>query len=341
MSVTVIRPGLASTFQDCGRHGHQHLGMPVGGAMDLRAHQLANLIAGNAADVATLEITLLGPTLRFDAPALIAMAGADLSPRLNGLPAALGRPLVVHAGDILSFGERRNGVRCYLAWHGGIDLPWVMGSQSTYLRGGLGGFEGRALRKDDVLHMKSALRPDALEALENDLNARAIYLPATLANNPRPALRVMRGPHTPLFTEEAWNDFLNSSYRIANESDRMGYRLQGPTLALKENRQLLSECATFGSIQVPADGLPIVLMADRQSIGGYPKIGHVATVDLPQLAQQMPGEEIRFEEISLAQAQQLDNLREEALARLESSLEGMRARIARCVAGAPAGWLQA
>lgn len=334
MSVTVLRPGLSGTFQDCGRHGHQHLGIPVGGAMDLRAHQLANLIAGNDRDLATLEITLVGPTLQFNSAAVIAMAGANLSPSLNGVAVALGRPLVVQPGDILSFGERRDGVRCYLAWHGGIALPSVLGSQSTYLRGGLGGFHGRALMKGDVLPLNRPLRADTLESLAADLNAMSIYLPSTLANNPRTRLRVMRGPHTELFTDEAFHALLNSPYRIANESDRMGYRLQGPTLPLKESRQLLSEGVSLGSIQVPADGLPIVLMADRQSIGGYPKIGHIATVDLPQLAQRMPGEEIQFQEISLAQAQQLDNLREEALARLATSLEGMRTRIARCVSAA-------
>lgn len=331
MSITVIRPGLASTFQDSGRHGHQHLGVPVGGAMDQRAHQIANLVAGNAHDTATLEITLSGPTLRFDAPACIALSGADLSPALNGRPAPRGRPLIVHEGDVLSFGERRSGVRCYLACHGGFDLPLILGSQSTYLRGALGGFEGRALRKGDVVPLRTALRADALERLAADLGDMSIYLPSTLAFNPRARLRIMRGPHTELFTDVALRALFGSAYRIANESDRMGYRLQGPQLPVRENRQLLSEGATFGTIQVPSDGLPIVLMADRQSIGGYPKIGHVATVDLPQLAQCMPGDEIRFEEIGLAQAQQLDNLREQALARLADTLDGLRRRIAHAI----------
>lgn len=331
MSITVIRPGLASTFQDTGRHGHQHLGVPVGGAMDQRAHQIANLVAGNTGDPATLEITLVGPTLRFDAPACIALSGADLSASINGRPAPRGRPIVVREGDVLSFGERRNGVRVYLACHGGFDLPEILGSQSTYLRGALGGFEGRALRKGDVLPLRAGLQPAALDALADDLDALSIYLPSTLANNPRARLRVVRGPHTELFTDEALRALFGSVYRITNESDRMGYRLQGPTLPVRENRQLLSEGATFGTIQVPADGLPIVLMADRQSIGGYPKIAHVATVDLPQLAQCMPGDEIRFEEIGLAQAQQLDNLREQALGRLNDTLDTLRQRIAQAL----------
>jgi len=329
MSVTVIRPGLASTFQDFGRHGYQHLGMPVGGAMDQRAHQLANLIAGNEHDMATLEVTLLGPVLRFDAPACIALAGADLGPMINGEPAPMGRPLVLSAGDLLSFGQRRGGVRCYIAWHGGMALPEILGSQSTWLRGRLGGFQGRALRKGDVLPLNTPLRAEARQALADELAGIAIYLPSTLAHNPRPRLRVMRGPHTGLFTDEALDTLFDSDYRIANQSDRMGYRLQGPALSLRENRQLLSEGATFGSLQVPPDGQPIVLMADRQSVGGYPKIGHLASVDLPQLAQSMPGDVLRFEEITLAHAQQLDNLREQALERLRGSLRGLRERIAR------------
>lgn len=331
MSVTVLRPGLAATFQDLGRHGYQHLGVPVGGAMDARAHQLANLVAGNQEDTATLEVTLMGPTLRFDAPACIAMAGADLSPKVNDVPVPIGRPLVMAAGDVLSFGERRSGMRCYIAWHGGIALSRVLGSQSTWLRGRLGGLQGRALQKGDVLALNTVLDETACAALRRDLDAIAIYLPGTLANNPRRRLRLMRGPHTGLFTDEAVHRLFSEPFRIARESDRMGYRLQGPMLSLRENQQLLSEGATMGSIQVPADGQPIILMADRQSIGGYPKIGHVATVDLPQLAQSMPGETVHFEEIALAQAQELDRQRDQALARMYASLESIRQRIAQAL----------
>lgn len=329
MSITVLRPGLLSSFQDRGRHGHQHLGVPVGGAMDQRAHELANLVAGNDRDMATLEITLMGPALRFDAAACIALAGADLSPTLNDQPIPIGRPLVTKPGDVLAFGASRKGVRCYLAWYGGIALPEVLGSQSTHLRGQMGGFQGRALRKGDVLTLNRTLKPEGCDALAAALRELSIYLPAPLAYNMRPRIRVMRGPHTGLFTHEALRALLGGEFRIGNDSDRMGYRLQGPQLALRESRQLLSECATFGSIQVPADGQPIVLMADRQSIGGYPKIAHVATVDLPQLAQSLPGDVLRFEEIALAQAQQLDNLREQALGRLRASLAPMRELIAR------------
>lgn len=331
MSITVIRPGLACTFQDLGRHGYQDLGVPVCGAMDTRAHQLANIIAGNSRDTATLEVTLVGPVLRFDVPACIALAGADLSPQVNDRPVPMGRPLVLRAGDVLSFGQRRHGTRSYIAWHGGVALPEVLGSQSTYVRGRIGGFRGRALAKGDVVPLNVGIDDDKTEALGRALSETTIYLPSTLAPNPRSHLRVLRGPHTALFTDEALRSLYNAEFRIAQESDRMGYRLQGPALRLKQEGQLLSEAATIGSIQVPADGQPIVLMAERQSIGGYPKIAHVATVDLPQLAQCMPGDTVRFEEIGLAQAQQLDNLREHALDRLRSSLRGMRETIEQAI----------
>jgi len=161
--------------------------------MDQRAHQLANLIAGNDRDMATLEVTLVGPTLRFDAAACIALAGADLSPKINDTPAPMGRPLVMRAGDVLSFGPRRSGVRCYIAWHGGMALPEVLGSQSTYLRGKLGGFQGRALQKGDVLPLNVSFKEEGQAALAEDLQKMAIYLSSSLAFNPRARLRVMRG----------------------------------------------------------------------------------------------------------------------------------------------------
>ncbi|PLC52434.1 carboxylase [Pollutimonas nitritireducens] len=325
MSITVIKPGLLSSFQDLGRFGHQHLGVPASGAMDSRAHRLANLLAGNTENEATLEITLVGPTLRFDAPGCIAISGAHLSPTLNNEPIPNNRPLIVRAGDILAFGARSAGLRSYIAWNGGIALPSVLGSRSTYLRGGFGGFHGRALRKGDVLNMLSTLDAGVLDDLEHELWKIKVYLPAILGLVPRTGIRVMRGAHTGLFTDASIADFFAGDYRIGPQSERMGYRLQGPQLSLKSSTQLLSEATSFGSIQVPPDGNPIVLMADRQTTGGYAKIGHVATVDLPSIAQCMPGETLRFTEIALSQAQQLDGQREDAFGRLHQTLAPLRA----------------
>lgn len=325
MSITVIKPGLLSSFQDLGRFGHQHLGVPVGGAMDGRAHRLANLLAGNTGDEATLEVTLVGPTLRFDAAGCIAISGAHLSPTLNQQPIPNNRPLIVRAGDVLAFGARTAGLRSYIAWNGGIALPSVLGSRSTYLRGGFGGFHGRALRKGDVLNMLGELDASALDDLEQELWRIKVYLPAILGLVPRASIRVMRGAHTPLFTDGSIADFFAGEYRIGPQSERMGYRLQGAQLLLKSSTQLLSEATSFGSIQVPPDGNPIILMADRQTTGGYAKIGHVATVDLPVIAQCMPGETLSFTEIALTQAQRLDSQREEAFAQLHRNLSPLRA----------------
>lgn len=324
MSITVLKPGLLSSFQDLGRPGHQHLGVPVSGAMDTRAHRLANLLVGNTQDTATLEITLSGPSLRFDAPACIAIAGAQLSPAVNGEPVSNYRPLVLRKGDELTFGARQAGLRAYVAWHGGMDLPRVLGSQSTYLRGGFGGFHGRALRKDDVLPLGASLDHLDLDALEQDLWKIKVYLPAILGLVPRAAIRVMRGAHTELFAEQSVHDFFLGEYRISPESERMGYRLQGTRLHLNSATQLLSEATSFGSIQVPADGNPIILMADRQTTGGYAKIAHVVSVDLPVVSQSMPGDILKFTEISLSEAQQLDSQREDAFGQLFQALGPLR-----------------
>lgn len=327
MSITVLKPGLLSSFQDMGRFGHQHLGVAVSGAMDDRAHRLANILVGNCEDAATLEITLVGPILRFDAPTCIAISGGDLSPTLNERPVPNNRPLIVRTGDVLAFGARKSGLRAYIAWHGGIDLPVVLSSHSTYLRGGFGGFHGRALKKDDILVMRAPLRrhsPHALDDLEAGLWKIKVYLPAILGLMPRAAIRVMRGEHTHLFNDASVADFFSCEFRVRPESERMGYRLEGPALTLRKRADLLSEPTCFGAVQVPPDGNPIILMADRQTTGGYAKIAHVATADIPVIAQSIPGATLRFTEITLAQGRQLDEQRELAFAHLRETLSSVR-----------------
>lgn len=328
MSLTVIKPGLQSTFQDLGRYGLQHLGVPVSGAMDTRAHRLANLLAGNTHDCASLEITLTGPVLRFDATTCIAISGAALSPALNDQPVPNNRPLIVHRGDILRFGACQQGLRAYLAVHGGFGIDPVMGSQSTYLRGRLGGWQGRALGKDDIIPLQSPLDATDTAALEHRLWEMRIYLPAILGLTRRDAVRAMRARDAGLFTDAAIQDFFGQGFRIEAQSDRMGYRLQGPVLSMTSPRQLLSEATSFGTVQVPAGGQPIILMADRQTTGGYAKLAHVCTVDLSMVAQSAPGETLHFREISVADAQQLDSQREEAFGRLEQSLAALREMLA-------------
>jgi len=330
--ITVLKPGLLSTFQDEGRIGWQHLGVPVAGAMDARAHRLASLMVGNPATRASLEITLAGPVLRFDAPACVAIAGADLGATLNGAPLPLLRPCVARSGDILAFPSRPpagRGVRTYLAVHGGYALTPVMGSESTYLRSGFGGLHGRALAKGDAVGLRRPLAdaPARLDALQAALDALQLYLPATLVQQPRAALRLLPGVHWDAFGPEAQERLFEAGFRIAAQSDRMGYRLSGPALALRTPRQMLSEAVSFGTMQVPADGQPIVLMADRQTTGGYPKIAQVASVDLPLLAQYAPGDALRFTRATLDEAQRLDAARERAYLDLEAALQPLRAQL--------------
>lgn len=330
MSVTVIKPGMLSSFQDRGREGYQHQGIPAAGAMDERAHRLANALAGNTGDPATLEITLTGPTLRFNAPACFALAGADLGATLNGQDIPVHRPLVAHAGDTLAFGARPAvGVRGYLAVHGGFALTPVMGSETTYLRSGFGGYQGRALAKGDEISLRTPLADGRdLAALQKDLWNLRVYLPALLGNKRRDTIRFLPGMHWPEFSQASRRAFAESEFRISPQSDRMGYRLLGPALAMTQPRQMLSEAACFGTVQVPSGGEAIILMADRQTTGGYPKIAQIATVDLPALAQCAPGQTLRFQQVELEEAQRLDGERERAFTQLHEALAPLRALLA-------------
>lgn len=314
MSIQVIRPGLCTTMQDAGRLGYQHLGVPVNGPMDALAHGVANLLVGNPTATATLEVTLQGPTLRIDSGCLLAIGGADLGAEINGVSLAPGRAVKVAAGSLLTFGKRIHGARAYIAVHGGYLLADVLGSTSTFRRGGFGGVEGRELKAGDTLAIRSSFR-----------NVPRVLLPTELQSDPASAserrIRVIPGREWRFFSAEAQQALVEQPYRISNDSERMGYRLTGAELKLDATLELLSETVTFGTLQVPPNGQPIVLMADRQTTGGYPKIAHVASVDLPLLAQRLPGEEVRFELIELAAAQALAVRR----ARLIQQLEALHA----------------
>lgn len=325
MSMIVRKPGMMSSFQDLGRTGYQHLGVPAAGVMDARAHQLANILVGNIGDSTALEITLTGPTLEFTQPCCIALCGADLSPTLNGQPVAMNRPLVIRAQDILAFGGRRSGTRTYLSVFGGFALTPVLGSNSTFMRSGMGGWQGRALKRDDKIELCNSLADSKLEDLAQDLWSIKIYLPATLAQHARTHARIITSEQFADFTPESQRALTHETFRISAESERMGYRLQGPQIVLTKPRQMISEATTFGTIQVPAGGQPIVLMADRQTTGGYPKIAYVASVDLPVLAQMGPGDSLSFDIISLEQAQRLDAQRMQAFEALSQTLAPIRA----------------
>lgn len=327
MSLYVMEPGLLTTVQDLGRHGHQRDGVPVGGAMDPFALRIANLLVGNDEGAAAVEVTLSGPTLRFDRGVLIAIGGADLSASLDGASLPPWRPAWAPAGAMLSFGRARSGCRAYLAVAGGIDVDPVLGSRSTFVRAGLGGVHGRAIRRDDMIPVAtpSALASriaDALRRPQHDTGiARWGAGPSLLPGySSRPTIRLLPGAHMDALTTASHRELCRAQFRVSPQSDRMGYRLDGPPMELAAPLEILSEAVTFGTLQLPPDGRPIALMADRQTTGGYPRIGEVASVDLPLLAQVRPGELIRFRPCSLTDALELLLARESAIARFAHAI---------------------
>ena len=323
MSLSLLRPGLLTTVQDLGRLGYQQDGIIVSGAMDALALRVANLLVGNEENAAGLEITLLGPKIRFEADHLIALTGAHLSPTLNGQPVDRHRPVWAAAGTELAFGPAVAGCRAYLAVAGGVAVPPVLGSRSTYLRAGFGGHEGRALRAGDALPVGA---PTAVGTRLMQLLARSgtAWAAADFTPGPalgplprhRPVLRAVRGPEYGQFSAESQRAFWEEPFTITPAADRMGYRLHGPSLARPEATELLSSAVTFGTVQVPASGQPIVLLADHQTTGGYPRLAQVISVDWPALAQAAPGQQLRFQKVSVAEAQVLYGAREAAVAAL-------------------------
>lgn len=308
----VIKPGALTTVQDLGRPGRQHQGIPVGGAMDRQAARVANLLLGNDENAPLLEATLAGPELKFLRDTWIAVTGADV----RDVPGW--RPWRVTAGQVVSLAELTRGACAYLAVSGGLEIARVLGGAGTLLRAGVGGWNGRALQAGDIL----AARPGTLETTGN-WSASAEFKAATGGDV---LVRFLRGPQWTWFAPASRRTFLAKTYKITVKSDRMGLRLDGPALRLEETHELASEGVGFGSIQVPRDGQPIVLMADRQTIGGYPKIGHVIAVDLPRLAQARAGDIVRFKEISLGEAQALYLEKENSLTMLGM---GVRAKLRR------------
>jgi antagonist of KipI len=304
LGLTVIRPGLFTTIQDGGRWGYQDRGVPVSGPMDRQAHRLANALVGNAPQAATLEATLLGPELRFDQPARIAVTGADLEAAIDDRPAAIDTPHRVESGDILRFGARRSGTRAYIAIDGGIDVPPVLGSRSTHVISGLGGIDGRALRAGDRLALGSSHSQGSesnhpwRKPLRFALQVIGGQVAGTGTSHGA-RLRAMPGPQDYYFEESAFDWLARTRFTVSPQSDRMGYRLvPGSRIPNPESRipsgSMISDAAFTGGIQIPPSGEPILLMADHQTTGGYPQIATVITADLPLAGQLAPGDWIEF-----------------------------------------------
>lgn len=300
----IIKNGLQTSIQDLGRIGFQKYGVIASGAMDTYSHRVANLLVGNKENEATIEITLIGPVIHFEEDAFIALCGGDLSPAINGQPIHMWQTTAVPKDSVLSFGAPRSGCRAYLAIAGGIDVPHIMGSKSTYLRAAIGGFQGRTLQAGDFIKAGPISRERSSSLLEAIIS-KPVWRIQAPSYFDEPVVHMMPGRQFELFDDNSKKRIFTESFVVSSHSDRMGYRLEGSPLALAEPKELISEAVAFGSIQVPSDGNPIVLLADRQTTGGYPKIGQVASADLPLIAQLKAGDRIRFKEISLEEAQRL------------------------------------
>jgi KipI family sensor histidine kinase inhibitor len=289
-SVTILRPGLLTTIQDEGRWGHQRIGVPVCGAMDLHAHRLANALVGNDAGAATLEATLAGPDVRFDAETTIAVTGADLDATVDGATLAMYAAVSCREGSVLRFGARREGGRAYVAFSGGIDTPPMLGSRATHVRTGMGGAQGQAVRAGDRLPLGHAVGgPSHGQADASPRGAGA-------------RLRVLPGPQVDLLPPEALDVLQRTRFTVTPQSDRMGYRLTADRSIPGADREMISDATFPGAIQVPPAGAPILLMADRQTTGGYPQVAVVITADLPLAGQLVPGDWIEFQVCSRADA---------------------------------------
>jgi KipI family sensor histidine kinase inhibitor len=306
--VEVLDGGALTTVQDLGRYGFQRYGVPVSGAMDTFALRVANLLVGNEENAPALEMTLAGPQMLFFQGAVVAVAGGDLQPRIDDRAAPMWQAFPVSRDGVLSFRGLRAGARAYLAIAGGIDVPIVLGSRSTYMRSHFGGLDGRPLRSGDRLARGPV--PGTVEARRMP----ASWLPTYLGSH---RVRVVLGPQEAAFTARGVQTLLSSAYTIGAQSDRMGYRLEGPPIEHRTVADILSDGTPAGAVQVSGDGMPLVLLADRGTTGGYAKIATAAGVDLPRLAQSRPGDRIFFDAVGVDEAH-------EALRRQEILFEQIR-----------------
>lgn len=310
----VLHAGLQTTVQDLGRTGYQNSGIVVSGAMDLVAARVGNMLVGNRESAAVLEATLLGPWLRALGDVEVAITGGDLSLRIDDEQAPMWTPVSVRSGQVVRFGTRVCGARAYVAAAGGFACRPVMGSRSTYIRGKMGGYEGRALAAGDILAVDDEERDvSPLRGWSAPPDVRRQYEPDWI----RQPLRIVDGPHVADFSNEGLRELVQSEFIVGADSDRMAYRLEGCNIERSSPvREILSEAVVMGALQASPDNL-MLLMADRQTTGGYPVVGVVCSCDLSRAAQLCPGDAVQFEPIELAEAH-------EELAMREGVLETMR-----------------
>ena len=343
--MNIIKGGLLTTVQDAGRRGYQRYGMGVSGAVDVHSYVYANLLVGNTHDEAVLEVTMLGPKIEITTDCVMAITGGDLSPvltagdgsfldvstgdsrqtvgerqkrRLNEAKSTVPFPMYqavkVPKGSILSFGAMKTGCRAYIAVSGGLEIGKVMGSRSTYIKASLGGYEGRRLMDGDEIAFRNAA------AWPKNIENRKMA-PQTF--NGHYTVRVLLGPQDDRFTEAGLQTFLNETYTVTDRFDRMGVRLAGPKIEHVTDGNIITDGIGFGAIQVPDDGQPIIMLADRQTTGGYAKIGSVINVDMPYIAQAKTGDTIRFEKTDIDTAQDLFVAQKEKYKQLQAQFDGI------------------
>lgn len=306
--IDVKSPGMFTTVQDLGRPGYGHLGVSASGAADPVALRIGNRLVGNAETCAALEMTLLGGTFVFSRDTVVAITGSDFGPKLDGEPVPLWSAFAVAAGQTVACGSTRSGARCYLCVRGGIDVPLFLGSASTHVLSGLGGIEGRALRKGDTLTCGAGIPTCVVSVPKEGLHPRLLHI-----FEPRKSLRVTSGPQSEWFPEAARNAFYSNAYLVTEESNRMGLRLDGPRVDSAMKGQMITEAVSLGAIQVPAGGQPIILFVEQQTTGGYPKVANVIAADISSVGQLRPRDEVRFELVTPAVAHQLICEQEELL----------------------------
>lgn len=306
MSIKIINAGMLSTIQDGGRFGVMKYGFTQSGAMDSKAMATANILVGNEPECAVIETTLLGITAEFTENTFIALSGGDFSAAINGTPIKRNKAYAVNAGDTLAMSYAKSGVRGYLAVSGGFDVPEVMGSRSTNLKSQIGGFFGRKLAAGDIINTFAPIITDTTgrelpeETYENSITLRAVL-----------------GPQDYMFTDEDIKTFFSCEYKITQQADRMGIRLDGEPLKGKGSMDIVSDGIVFGSVQVPKNGMPIILAADRQTTGGYAKIATVISADRHLIAQARPGGTVKFAQVSIKEAQKIAKQEQKALKKLK------------------------
>lgn len=296
MRMKILNAGPLSTIQDAGRFGFQSSGIGTSGAMDMEAYQTANYLVGNTGNEAVIEATIFGPTIQFLDTGICAITGADMNPQLDEMPVEMYKPFQVSSGQTLSMGFTRNGCRAYIAFAGGLEVPVVMNSRATNLKCHIGGYEGRALQKDDELETGSSTVK--YSQICKRQKPKKLY-------EKRVTVRVIEGPQADYFSQETRMKFYKSEYTVSAESDRMGMRLEGEPVMGIHGVDIISDGIAPGSIQITSAGQPIILLADRQTTGGYAKIATVISDDLPKLAQLTTGGKVSFELITISEIEKM------------------------------------